>query len=370
MTNECDENPIEKILECEIISNCERGRKMGNSKRYDGIINSYLESRTGLELHQFISMVQLSNDESRMIELVKDFCQQSHSNLDNRLALEFFYLHGCHEELTYFIHINKESDNPLNRLYANYYQHMSHASLNRKIDEIIEMTPSILTSDLALQCLHYFLYAEIDITRKQYDRLGYYLNKIQTLLQKIDNPLLATSFNIRTHILLFMYYWKRNELILARKHAYRVLQHPDYSLQKAKLHIYLGLSYIYEDFEAAIYHIDEATLLAKRLENKEIVNYIADFAKPFICAHFGQIEGVMTTNPIEQAHIEIAKGNQMKAKNILEQLSVETPFTQYYLGLATNEQKYFIHSFEGFMEQRGDHFFAKLPLHATEMVGL
>ncbi|SES10825.1 hypothetical protein SAMN04487944_11871 [Gracilibacillus ureilyticus] len=342
---------------------------MNDRNRYDGIIDKYLESNYQLELHQFMTMISLEHDEVKVLELVKEFCMHSESDLDHRLALEIFYVNGCERELQNLIEKNSTSDNVLNQRYAMYYQVMT--DINRKKDKnAIRDIVSILPAENAeLQCLKYFIEMELDIEVNQYDRIGYYLNKLQPLLHEIENPLLATSFNIRTHILLFIYYWKRNELILARRNAYIVLQYPHHFRQKAKLHIYLAFSYIYEDFTSAIYHIDEALEIAKMFEDKKMQRFISSYAYPFICAHFGKVEGVDTDDPVEKAHLEIARGNKTGAKAILERLSISTPFTKYYFGLVTNKQQYFIHSYHEFMNKRGDHFFAKLPLKACEIQG-
>ncbi|KAB8126759.1 hypothetical protein F9U64_19325 [Gracilibacillus oryzae] len=343
---------------------------MKDRNKYDGMIKKYLESSYELELHQFITMVSLNNDEVRVLELVKEFCKKSTSDLDHRLAMELFYVNGCVKELQYFIEKNRTSDNVLNQKYAIFYQVMLDIQLKKNRWIIQDLVPILPTDQVEFKCLKYFIKFEMDLEANIYDRLGYYINKLQPLLQKIDNPLLASSFNIRTHILLFIYYWKRNELILARRNAYIVLQHPDHFRQKAQLHIYLAFSYIYEDFESAIYHIDEARTIAGKFQLKSIEKVISNYAYPFICAHFGKTEGVETDDPVERAHLEIARGNRKEARRILEKVTVPTPFSKYYLGLVTKKQQYLIHSYHDFMEKQGDHFFAKLPLQASEMNGM
>ncbi|MFC4402881.1 AimR family lysis-lysogeny pheromone receptor [Gracilibacillus xinjiangensis] len=343
---------------------------MSTKNRYDGIIDNYLETNHQLELHQFMTMISINHDERKVLELVKEFCMQSTSDLDHRLALEIFYVNGCTKELQYFIEKNRTSDNLLNQKYAIYYELMTDIKCNKNKQMIRDIAQLLPTDSVELRCLKYFIKMDIDICLHLYDRIGYYLNKLQPLLQDIDNPLLASSFNIRTHQFLFMYYWKRNELILARRNAYIVLQHPNHIRQKATLHIYLAFTYIYEDFASAIYHIEEARNIVKTIQDKDIDRFISSYAYPFICAHFGEVDGVETDDPVEKAHIEIARGNQRTAKAILERLPTSTPFTKYYLGLVTNKQQYLIRSYQDFMNKQGDHFFAKLPLHACEMIGI
>ncbi|WP_163539665.1 AimR family lysis-lysogeny pheromone receptor [Gracilibacillus sp. YIM 98692] len=328
------------------------------------------ELNVTLELHQFMTMVSLDNNEKEMLRLAKQFCYQSKSSLDQRLALELFYINKMDQELQHFIEKNKESEHTLNQKYALLYQLMFDISQNKSIHKIRKCAQAIRCDHPELRCLRYFLYIELDVCVYQYDRIGYYLGKIQQLLPRIENPLLVTFYNIRIHSQLFMYYWKRNELILARKHAYEVLHTPYHLRAKAQIHIYMALSYIYEDFYSSIYHIEEAKEIAQSLNDNQTLKNISTYTKPFICAHFGEVDNVETVDPVEQAHIEIAKGNRKKAIQLLESIVNPSPFTQYYLGLATKKQHFFIHSYQSFMEKRSDHFFARLPLNATQMVGL
>ncbi|ENH96563.1 hypothetical protein J416_10036 [Gracilibacillus halophilus YIM-C55.5] len=320
-----------------------------------------------IHLHQFLTMVSLDNDEASTLQLAKDFCYQSDSSLDHRLALELFYVNGCEKELRDFIEINRQSVLYINRQTATLYELMVDGRNYQSIHHIRTFAKSLTCDQPELACLRYFLYIELDCSVYNYDQVGYYLNKIQQLLPKIDNPLLLSFFNMRMHTYLFIYYWKRNELILARKHAYEALQIPNHMKHKADLHKYLALSYIYEDFESCIFHIEEAKQMADRLADKVLFNQITSITHPFICAYFGEVDGIHTSDPIEQAHVEIVRGNTNRAKRLLEALRVITPFTQYYLGLITKRQHFFIHSYQEFMEKRSDHFFARLPLQAYHM---
>ncbi len=343
---------------------------MVQTKKRIGTMREYFESEKQMQLPQFLTMISIDSDEAAQLELTKDFLYQSNSDVDKRLALEYFYINQCYQELQYFIEVNKESMNELNRELALLYQFMLDLENGKPVHKIRTLAKSVSIHHPELRCLKYFLNIEINIKVYNYERIGYYLNKIQKHLRHLDNPLFITFFQIRMQILLFNYYWKRNELILARKHAYEALQMPHHVKQKAQLHLDLALSYIYEDFESSVYHIEEAKYIANCLDDQETLEHIENHTYPFICAHFGKINGVSTKDPIEQAHLEIAKGNFQLAKDMLENLDITTPFTQYYLGLATRKQHFFIYSYQYFMEKRSDHFFARLPLKASEGLGI
>ncbi|WP_018930769.1 AimR family lysis-lysogeny pheromone receptor [Gracilibacillus lacisalsi] len=341
-----------------------------NTKNRIGTMRDYFESEKQLQFPQFLTMISLDSDEAAQLELAKEFLYQSNSDLDKRLALEYFDINQCYHELQYFIEVNKESMNPLNQALAILYQFMLDLKNGKPVHEIRTQSKSVSVQHPELRCLKYFLYIEIDKKVYNYERIGYYLNKIQKYLRHLDNPLFITFFQIRMKNLLFHYYWKRNELILARKNAYEALQMPHHIKLKARLHLDLALSYIYEDFESSVYHIEEAKYIANCLDDQDTLEYIDSHTYPFICAHFGRVEGVSTKDPIERAHLEIARGNSELAISMLEQLDMITPFTQYYLGLATKKQHFFIYSYQYFMEKRSDHFFARLPLKASEGLGI
>ncbi|MGP4038877.1 AimR family lysis-lysogeny pheromone receptor [Gracilibacillus sp. D59] len=343
---------------------------MAQTKTMIGTIRDCFESENQLQFPQFLTMISLDSDEAAQLELAKEFLFASKSDSDKRLALEYFYINQCYQELQCFIEINKESMNELNQELAIIYQFMLDIRNGKPVHEIRTNSKSVSVKHPELRCLKYFLHIEVDIKVYNYERIGYYLNKIQKQLRHVDNPLFITFFQIRMKILLFQYYWKRNELILARKHAYEALQMPHHVKQKAKLHLDLALSYLYEDFQSSVYHIEEANYIASCLDDQKTLEHIANHTYPFICAHFGEVDGVSTTDPIEKAHLEIAKGNYQLAKTMLEHLDIVTPFTQYYLGLATRKQHFFIYSYQHFMEKRSDHFFARLPLKASEGLGI
>ncbi|UOQ50263.1 AimR family lysis-lysogeny pheromone receptor [Gracilibacillus caseinilyticus] len=343
---------------------------METTKIKTGMIREYFESEKQMQLSQFLTMISLDNDETQELSITKDFLLLSNSTTDQRLALEYFYINRSYQEVQYFIKLNKEHCHPLNKNSAKLYQLMLDLRAGKPAHEVRALAKTVSADTPELKCIKYFLNIEVDSKVYNFERIGYFLNKIQKQICYVDNPLLITFFNSRIQIILFHYYWKRNELILARKHAYEALQLPHQAKQKAELHLNLALTYIYEDFHSCLYHIEEAKYLAIALDDRETLDMIDNFTYPFVCAHFGKTEGVDTKHPVEKAHLEIAKGNFDVATQMLEGLEFTTPFSQYYLGLATKKQHFFIHSYQHFMEKRSDHFFAKLPLKASEGLGL
>ncbi|MDL4838870.1 AimR family lysis-lysogeny pheromone receptor [Aquibacillus rhizosphaerae] len=328
------------------------------------MMDDYNQVKSTLSLNQFITMVSLDNNEKTVIQLARQFLIESKCESDWRVGMEFLYMNGFYNDLNVLIERNKHSDNPINRKGAQIYELMI-ARLDHHLPShvVIEQVNNITTDIPELKCLIRFLTISINFSAHKYDCLGYYLDEINSLMLHIENPLLASLYKARLNMLLFIYYWKRNELILARKHAYRALNQTYNLERKSQLHINLGLSYIYDDYTSCVYHLNEALKFAEMFNNKRLIRAIKDRNYPFVCAHFGVVENLKTNDPSEQAHIEIAKGNFQGAKAILRGIDEITPFRKYYLGLATGERDLFISSYNDFIEKRSDHFFARLPLH-------
>src|SRR5699024_10384020 len=165
---------------------------------------------------------------------------------------------------------------------------------------------------------------------------------------------------------LFIYYLVRNEVIIARKYAFRVLTQTNNPETEISLHMALGLSYIFDTYFQAMYHYTEALKIAKKENLDKIVETIEQQNIPFISAHFNKVKGVTSTDKSEQAHIEIAKGNYAKAEAILSEIETNSPFRMYYVGMAKRDKTILLQSYNQFIEKRSDYFFSRLPLNALQ----
>src|SRR5699024_5807981 len=158
-------------------------------------------------------------------------------------------------------------------------------------------------------------------------------------------------------------HWARNELIVARKYAFQVLNLTMNAKVKTNMHMNLGLTYTFDTYDQGMYHLNEALILAKKHDFYNSIRQIENHNIPFLSAHFKQLEGVTSTDDSERAHIEIAKGNLDKAKKILKDIEINSPFKLYYLGLATQDRNTLLKSYNHFIEKQSDYFFSRLPLN-------
>ncbi|CQR46177.1 hypothetical protein BN1058_00428 [Paraliobacillus sp. PM-2] len=316
-----------------------------------------------LRLDQFIQILSIKYDEKVVIELAKDFCLQMDNEEDLRVGMEFLYIHGYYHELDKLIEKNKKSQNLLNRKWAEIFK-LTMARVHRKLphDEILQRLNRFEIEDNDSQCLLLINKLNIYFDLYQYGALGNILGDLQHQIQQVNNPLLAYLYNYCLELLLFVFYWKRNALLLSRKYGFRVLNKVFNKKVKAHLHLNLSLTYIFDDFESSMHHLKEARKIAEKFQENRLLHMIDNQNYPFICAHFNRTEGVVSDNVSEQAHLEIARGNLKKAQALLSGITEVTPFTKYYLGRAHQDRKYFINAYNDFIEKQSDHFFARLPL--------
>src|SRR5699024_4510935 len=145
------------------------------------------------------------------------------------------------------------------------------------------------------------------------------------LFGAVQDRLLLSYFKIRLNQILMTYYLVRNEIIMARKYGYRVLNHSYSPRTKASTHVKLGISYTFDTYFQGMHHLQQALQIAKDHNLTNIVGLIEQHNIPFLSAHFNQVDGITSTDKSEQAHIEIAKGNNEKAIEILNDLPLDSP---------------------------------------------
>ncbi|WP_117168429.1 AimR family lysis-lysogeny pheromone receptor [Paraliobacillus sediminis] len=318
-------------------------------------------------LEQFITVASMENEEDTTIQKTCEYCLITKNEVDWRIGMHFLYTNGFYEETQFLIDKNKKSKNQINHKWAAVYE-LVLARRFRSIPhhEILKKLQKFKTEDTNLQFIIKQTLLSTNFDMFDYGSFNALLEELQGLLLKLDNHVLISLAHINLDQLFFVYYWKSNEVILARKYGFRLLNKMYNKKQKAHLHVNLSLTYIFDDFNACMYHLNQARLMAEEFQDNRLLNMIRNQNYPFICAHFQQTDNVASPNNSEQAHLEIARGNLIKAQGLLEPVTQVTPFIKYYLGLAHQDRKLLISSYNDFIEKRSDYFFARLPLHALQ----
>ncbi|GGB52224.1 hypothetical protein F3157_22545 [Virgibacillus dakarensis] len=314
-------------------------------------------------LEQIIPMLQQEYDNETVLQLTRKLCLQSTSDDINKKGMEFLFTNGYLHDLQLLINKNRESESKSNREWAEVYQLVvDRAEFRAYPRKLLRQLEFCHTDDPELRCVIEFLKISIHFDLREFGKIGNFLDKQTSLFDEVDDTLLLSFFNSRLYQTLFIYYWTRNELIVARKYAFRVLNETTNNRTAVNMHINLGLTYTFDTYFQGMYHLNEALRLAKKLNYQDGINIINQQNIPFLSAHFKKFEGITTDDKSEQAHLEIAKGNHAKGIELLNQLKIDSPFKMYYLGIAKRDKNILLRSYNYFIEKRSDYFFSKLPL--------
>lgn len=323
-----------------------------------------------LTLGQAILLLTREHDEIVAHDTIRKYCLETESEKFQRVGLEYLYINGHYSDLEVLIIKNKASINILNHQWADVFQILLDRRLNRDQAHIfLSRLKQIRTEDPELLCLIELAKVAFYNDMNLFGEIGHLLEMQSRLFNRIEDDFILSSCKLRLYQHLFVYYWVRNELIMARKFAFRALNETNSPLTKASLHVNLGLTYTFDTYQQGMYHFNEAMKIAKKHHLELILQSLEIYNIPFISAHFKQIDKITTlttSDRSEQAHIEIAKGNTEQAIHILKEVSIDSPFKLYYLGLAMQDEAILEKAYTDFIEKRSDYFFSRLPFNALK----
>lgn len=305
------------------------------------------------------------DDEGEIIRLLMTYCMKSSHPEVQRKGLEFLYMNELYDDLQRLIHMNAVRPEKENNQWATVYQiQLNRRYKTEKTRPLLDSISLIQTDDPELMCIIEFTKVNLYYDLKEYGKVADFLAKQNALFHQVQDQMFLKFLQIRLCQCLFIYYWKRNELIMARKYAYRALTYPIQPRMQTSLHINLGLTYTFETYEQGMIHFEKAIEIAETYELSRMLYILHNHNIPFLSAHFGRTDGVYTTDIAERAHLHIAAGNNDRAIELLEQTELNKPFSMYYMGLAQKKESYLIRSYDCFIERKSNFFFARLPLIA------
>ncbi len=316
-----------------------------------------------LRLHEFVNLLESNYDEKVVLELTKYFCLTTTNLEDMRYGMVFLHHCGFYSELDILVNKNKASKAETNQKWAVVFELILDRFFRRAPNyTILTELLQLKVEEPELKAMVYIKIISLYFDIFLYGKLGELLEDLRLIIMHVNNPLLVSLYNSFIDQLLFVFYWKRNEVVLARKYGFKLLNQMDARRTTSHIHINLSLTYIFDDFESSLHHLIEAREIARHYQQHQLLHMIENQNYPFICAHFNRLDQVETDDISEQAHLHLARNNFKQAQQLLSQLTEVTPFTKYYLGRAYQDRKYLLSSYNDFIEKRSDYFFARLPL--------
>ncbi|ELK48708.1 AimR family lysis-lysogeny pheromone receptor [Halobacillus sp. BAB-2008] len=278
-------------------------------------------------------------------------------------SMEFLYMNDLFDDLTCWMNqpgIRKD----VSFLYSILMDRRQRKSTMDRVHQL----KAIRFTNPSMHCLHLFtlVYSYYDL--KMYTALDKYLDDCELALRAVDEPLMYYYLNQRYQELLFQHYWKTDNSILASRYAYKMINTELSPKRKYRMYHHLALCLLFDGYNSAIEPLSKALEIAERINERPLIDSVLHRSLPFISAFHYKTEGVTTPDPVENAHLCIVKGDVKRAKDFLRTLPVLTPFQESYMGLAERDEDRLNLAHKRFITERGDHFFARVPLEFLKRI--
>lgn len=327
---------------------------------------------SNMSLYAVKKILVRTYDEKTAMTLLKDYCLELTTPEAKHQGLELLLMNGFYQEFKTLLRMNKQSAYQENRVWGKLYD-LYYSYVQNKIspsDLLLEIKKiPVINEEQKCFSLILKIYGNYDIRR--YSMLAYLNEKLSECLNNTTPSILMEFYELRRKEILFRYHWRNNELIIARKYGFEIINNKEVSSKRiCRIHICLALSYIFDGYDQSLYHLNEAKKIANTFGFKAIDDLIDTHNLPFISAYHGIVEGIETGDLAEQAHLAIAVGDTEKAERILTEFTELTPFQQYYLGVATQDKQLLVKSYNRFVNEQSHYFYARLPLQALNRMNI
>ncbi|MDC3416800.1 AimR family lysis-lysogeny pheromone receptor [Aquibacillus salsiterrae] len=326
-----------------------------------------------LPLHQVYQLTFATLDQQKAIETMRQLCLTASTDENKRIGLEFLYSYGFLSDVQELIEQNLQTKNPVNHRWAAFYQIIYDRKRTKnqpydftKTKAYLEKVKRLSFHEDELKCLSDFMHIYAYFELKQYNNLGHYADQLFTRIFYIEDPLLKELFSIRLDEVQVIFHWKRNEMIIARKFGYRILNTTGSLRKKVEVNNLMALGYVFDSYDQAMIHINRALTIANGIELMPAINGITNFTIPFISAYHGVTDGITTTDKAEQAHLALARGDRETCIQLLSEFESLSPFQQYYLGKALGDKALLEESRHRFIKEQSDYFYVKLPINELQ----
>ncbi|MDK7418700.1 AimR family lysis-lysogeny pheromone receptor [Bacillus cereus] len=297
---------------------------------------------------------------------------------NTRLAIECLNLLGEYELQMILIHKAKESKDRINKPLVPYYELLS------KRNEYVISRDEFHTSVELLRKNNKMTYKEIKIVSdfsliysfldfSNYRMVSKYTQDLMDSINEVKRDNLLYSFLLRKKEMEASVNQRNNHLEKTRSICFELTndERNIYDGMKANAFMMLGESYAMTDWDKAKKYFFKSLDVLRHPANKrttlrkKLIQNTFDFWKIY---HEEDLDLMNPFLPEEKAFLYTKLGKKQEAKEILLKIQKErglSAFQKYYMGLATNDKKYFEESIEDF-ERKGDFFYISLPKNALK----
>ncbi|MFD1334614.1 AimR family lysis-lysogeny pheromone receptor [Oceanobacillus iheyensis] len=336
------------------------------------ILTNLMESHTEDSLTDIASRVYHEYDLTVARDIMKSICLNSPSSEIQKTGMEYLYMNAYFRELDQLIEKNRESINPSNRLWGNIYRLMidlfnQHTSPDKTLHYLDYFKTRYTIKEPEITLLIMLIRETCFYYKRNYRRLGDLIATYETHLDEVKERILVNFFKVRIYRFYTVFHMARNELIIARKYAYKALNINESVLLEAAIHSHLGLSYTFDTYEKGMYHLKKAQQISQKHNIRLYKHRVENNFIPLLSGKFKKVDEVQSMDKAEQAHLEVARGDYDKALDLLESVRIETPLQRYYLGLAKQDKDILIQSYNEFILNNNDFFYSQLPLEALDL---
>ncbi|KGX94077.1 hypothetical protein N781_01520 [Pontibacillus halophilus JSM 076056 = DSM 19796] len=316
-----------------------------------------------LSLHSKSQIWAKVYGKSRTTAYLKEMILQQETDETIQSGLEFLQMNGYEWEFSQLYEEFMNSGEPMKEAWVRLYElQLLLGSRNSPYSAIREELETMEWFSAEQRCYGQFLLARVHYAMQSLHVIDVY-NELVRQLDLLPISLLKGFLQLKKDRIQLHYHWKRNELIFARKIAYRSLRESTSTVHNSEVHMTLALTYLYESFEQSTYHLNEASSLVQQYKLRSLQSVLTKRVIPFVMAYNGRTNGITTTDVAERAHLLLAKGENEEALALLETIQDPTPLEHYYIGKAKGDIEILGQAYGRFIHEQSDHFYAKLPLY-------
>jgi hypothetical protein len=338
----------------------------------EGMVTKYYKAESDMPAIKFMDLLNFvyEDEGDKVKEYTKTFIQKTDRS-DNLQELLEWTANSGDENLISEVHYRIKKSNYLvkdaeiyNIIRLRNMKKISAEQFYLKIEEFKTSENVSVDSKILLKIAT--LYAFVDM--KSYNIIIILSESIMNDLEVLSSDYIKESFEVRILEVLAIASLKRNDLKKVEEISVKLFD-PSY-LNKFPLPVNavmctLAESYLYRDKEKSIKLITQAIKMfkSKNISSHSLRNHVLESTHDFIKIYHGDYKMLFLNDLSERAHYLAKEGYSKEAIAIIEGIEEEqgylSAYQYYYLGLATNEDKYFHKSLNEFIRQ-GDTFYSRL----------